>query len=350
MRLKVVYILGAGFSAPLGLPVVANFLSRSKDLYSDNPGRYGHFTAVFQEIGRMAQAKNYLNVDLFNIEQILSILDMEDYAVGTNHREQFTKYLADTIDALTPDLKPKLPTHLGNWEDYLFIAEDKGRAYCQWLAGLLGLTIRTTSQTDAFDTAEPADAGTDFGVISLNYDMVLEKCLDAINRSYEPVKTFAFRTKLEGEGLPLAKLHGSVEGLTIVPPTWQKNASAAVRDAWKLAVHLLTEANEVRILGFSFPETDGYVKYLLSLGAMRAPHLKRIDVLCLDPDGSVRRRYSEFVNYCNGYVFRSADILGYLSSYGQRNDERVVGDYHGHRRVQFQGINEHHWREMSSSK
>ena len=43
----------------------------------------------------------------------------------------------------------------------------------------------------------------------------------------------------------------------------------------KLAAHLLTEANEVRILGFSFPETDGYIKYLLSLGAMRAPHLKQ---------------------------------------------------------------------------
>ena len=86
MRSKVVYILGAGFSAPLGLPVISNFLSRSKDLHADNPERFGHFDTVFQEIRRMAPAKNYLQIDLSNIEQILSILQMEDYASDTSHR------------------------------------------------------------------------------------------------------------------------------------------------------------------------------------------------------------------------------------------------------------------------
>ena len=75
MKSKVVYILGAGFSAPLGLPVMSDFLSRSKDLYFEDSQRFKHFDKVFQEIRHMAQAKNYLDIDLFNIEQILSILD-----------------------------------------------------------------------------------------------------------------------------------------------------------------------------------------------------------------------------------------------------------------------------------
>lgn len=80
MRSKIVYLLGAGFSAPLGLPVMSNFLERSKDLFAAAPDDFAHFAEVFSQIGAMAQAKNYLDVDLFNIEQILSILDMEDYA------------------------------------------------------------------------------------------------------------------------------------------------------------------------------------------------------------------------------------------------------------------------------
>ena len=44
---KVTYILGAGFSAPLGLPVMQDFLAKSKDLYFSDPRRYRHFERVF---------------------------------------------------------------------------------------------------------------------------------------------------------------------------------------------------------------------------------------------------------------------------------------------------------------
>ena len=37
-----VYIVGAGFSAPLGLPVMSNFLMKSKDMYPLDPERFGY--------------------------------------------------------------------------------------------------------------------------------------------------------------------------------------------------------------------------------------------------------------------------------------------------------------------
>ncbi len=40
---KVVYLFGAGFSAPLGLPVMSNFLMKSMDLYVSDPERYRTF-------------------------------------------------------------------------------------------------------------------------------------------------------------------------------------------------------------------------------------------------------------------------------------------------------------------
>ena len=74
---KVTYILGAGFSAPLGLPVMQDFLAKSKDLYFSDPRRYRHFQRVFELVRNLSITKNYFDADLFNIEEILSILEMQ---------------------------------------------------------------------------------------------------------------------------------------------------------------------------------------------------------------------------------------------------------------------------------
>ena len=83
---RVVYLLGAGFSAPLGLPVMSNFLMKSKDMYSEDPDRYSHFKKVFDRIREMSVCKNYYKADLFNIEEVLSILEISGssgLSVGT---------------------------------------------------------------------------------------------------------------------------------------------------------------------------------------------------------------------------------------------------------------------------
>ena len=66
--------LGAGFSAPLGLPVMSNFLVKSKDMYFGDPVTYRQFDTVFKTIEELSIIKNYFKADLFNIEEILSIV------------------------------------------------------------------------------------------------------------------------------------------------------------------------------------------------------------------------------------------------------------------------------------
>jgi hypothetical protein len=44
---RVTYIVGAGFSAPLGLAVMSNFLAKSKDLFYNDPSRFPDFEKVF---------------------------------------------------------------------------------------------------------------------------------------------------------------------------------------------------------------------------------------------------------------------------------------------------------------
>ena len=61
----------------------------------------------------------------------------------------------------------------------------------------------------------------------------------------------------------LAKLHGSVDTGEIIPPTWNKQMSSPkIRDAWRAAFYLLEHANHVRVIAYSLPQADNYIKYV----------------------------------------------------------------------------------------
>src|SRR5436190_57195 len=98
---NVVYILGAGFSAPLGLSVMNDFLLKAKDMYAMDAKKYAHFESVFQKINSMAVAKSYYDADLFNIEEILSILEMRERLAGADTKI-FVEFLCDVVDHYTP--------------------------------------------------------------------------------------------------------------------------------------------------------------------------------------------------------------------------------------------------------
>src|SRR4051812_9097662 len=103
---KVVYLLGAGFSAPLGLPLMSNFLVRSKDAFAADPDKYAHFQEVFKTIDGMHVCKSYFDADLWNIEEVLSILEMREGLAASSVARSFTKYIIDVIQHYTPRPQP----------------------------------------------------------------------------------------------------------------------------------------------------------------------------------------------------------------------------------------------------
>src|SRR5947207_11371211 len=114
----VVYVLGAGFSAPLGLPVIRNFLLRAKDIYFSNTTQYGYFSDVFKRIDDLARLKNVFAADLLNIEEILSILQMDgEFAKGGVEREKFERLIKDVVIATTPKLGGP-PNRPNNWAPF----------------------------------------------------------------------------------------------------------------------------------------------------------------------------------------------------------------------------------------
>ena len=222
---RVVYLLGAGFSAPLGIPVVGNFLQRSKDLYFENPVKWAHFKSVFDTIRELAVCKNYYSIDLFNIEDILSLLEMRSRLADEQEATTLlVRYIADVIKASTPAISGS--TEGQNWAKTVFGSEP-WNYYGPFIASFLDhgfrkVTERKGPNSIEYDAAEFGRGATAYAVITLNYDTVFESVAADLNRRFGTKKFRREFVEKPTEG-PfhgyLAKHHGSVDTGDIVPPT-----------------------------------------------------------------------------------------------------------------------------------
>ncbi|MFP1677842.1 SIR2 family protein [Alloalcanivorax sp. C16-2] len=312
---RIVYVLGAGFSAPLGLPVMSNFLFKSKDMYLSDPEKYEHFDKVFEKIQEISVAKNYYKTNLFNIEEILSILEMSEFLDGLRLKDDFVRYIRDVIDFYTPRLgeihRP------GNWDDFVFGRGENNKLFGFFVANLFGIKFREHDDRQRGKRTFFADISRNrnkYDVISLNYDLVLEGYSDFINENYQVDRPLSFIKSQykEGDDSPhLAKLHGCVEGGNIVPPTWAKGRDSGIVPAWKAAFSILEGASHLRFIGYSLPDADSYIKYLLKSAVLKSQNLKSIDVICIDSDGSTKKRYDDFFDF-PFYRFKNCSVLDYL--------------------------------------
>src|SRR5260370_24320353 len=189
---KVVYLLGAGFSAPLGLPVVSNFRVKSYELFTRDPTKFAHFQEVFDRINDLSKIKNFYDANLYNIEEILSVLEMEHHLEGKRLPESFIKYIVDVINHYTPKIEPHQPGRLpGNWQGHLFGTDSLWALYGMFVGSLLDLNFsRRGFQLDGY--YRDIIVGTNhsprapYSLITLNYDMILESVCDFVNNNYLP--------------------------------------------------------------------------------------------------------------------------------------------------------------------
>ena len=57
MKSNVVYFLGAGFSHPLGLPVMNDFYMKGRDLYFKHPDKFKDFLKVVKNVEKLNKVK-----------------------------------------------------------------------------------------------------------------------------------------------------------------------------------------------------------------------------------------------------------------------------------------------------
>lgn len=317
---KIVYFLGAGFSAPLGIPVMKNFFEKSKDMYFDDKEKYKHFLQVINTFNEYNLIKSFYESNLFNIEELLSILEMSERFERSKLKKIFLQYISDVISFYTPPLeyeRKSLASVRASLEQ-----SGKWNGYIMFIAALLNLEFNLetimTSKGEALRLPRfyPSnDSKYEYGIISLNYDLVVEQCVNYLNNfkvdKNLSISRFPVSEKNPRGDLFLSKLHGSIDDQNIVPPTWNKSLKSDIKDYWNLASQLLKEANHIRFIGYSLPDSDAYVKYLLKSSITTEQHLKTIDVICYDPDGSVKKRYDQFIVFPN-YNFVSEKTQAYL--------------------------------------
>ncbi|MCL5267114.1 MAG: SIR2 family protein [Bacteroidetes bacterium] len=178
-----------------------------------------------------------------------------------------------------------------------------------------------------------------YSIITFNWDSLLDDVLNYISShvanqlslrfgDYEPRKR-----PNEIHVVPLLKLHGCVTNPeSIELPTWNKDLySEDKNDLLTLAHSILANANQIRIIGYSLPDADSHVRYLLKLAGRDVFNLKKIDVICQANDRKEEdrlvERYRNFIGPKIGR-FRNANVMEYFrtiwsSTQGGHNFSRL---------------------------
>lgn len=341
---KVVYILGAGFSAPLGLPVMSNFIEKAKDMYfGDTANKYSYFKEIFEELDKMSVIKNHFNCDLSNIEEVLSILTMNETIKASrgSFKKKYIQFIKDVIEKYTPPYQisySRTESLLHN-----FYSKDLSIGYLSFVANLFQIQIGARGFKDQWGMSSPMHYSQqlvkqyDYSVITLNYDLVLENAVQKINDFFSSNLFFNKDSTFPS----LAKLHGCISRDDIIPPTWNKsNNHKSIKDSWCLAGNLIQNANHIRVLGYSLPKTDAYIKYLLKSAVIANKHLKTIDVVCLDKDRNTENQYREFISHPN-FNFYNRNLTDYIMDLiMERRNNQSNDDYNW--RLNFSTIEKTH--------
>src|SRR5258708_39414022 len=142
----VVYILGAGFSAPLKIPTIASFLDRAQTLREEDSEAFAYFDKIFETIQVLERANNFYRTDRTSIEDLLTMLDLKDALEGTADSQLFKKFICDVVLSSTPNIQASASPQ--RWSD-LFFGGEPWASYGVVVSGLLGYGVSLTGTPKA---------------------------------------------------------------------------------------------------------------------------------------------------------------------------------------------------------
>lgn len=337
-----VFILGAGFSAPAGAPLVHDFLDRAREFYDDpasglDDQERGRFGKVFEFRREMARSKEKISIDLDNLEQLFGLVEM---SVRLEKAPPETRYhmvylIAKTLElslagqrrrsfefnslpgSVDPRISRFVRTEASN-ANSVSVYMDMYQFFAALAAGLLDPADRRQPRKDT--------------IITFNYDLVIDDALRSLDilPDYHLCVPATYSDAAPPPAVPrvsLLKLHGSanwgictccnqdirveVDKVTVspdvfralecrhchkrsfepllVPPSWDKTEYTQVlQPVWQEAVKELALATRVCIIGYSIPEADAFFRYLLTLALAENSKLYKLIVVNLGKQAKLR--------------------------------------------------------------
>lgn len=295
------FILGAGFSAPSGAPVMSNFFNESRKLYARDPVKFSAFEDVYSFQNKMGGAQRRLNIDLDNIETLYGLAEWGKGVLdrGLETFESFNRLISKTLsNKIDLNSRSILRDYYANTEysDVSFNWESeqnlgkrfpKISVYERFLKTIWEDSIRD-KKTTVF--------------LSLNYDLILERSLKKLEIKFEVLGLDEAQTvALDCDKFYILKPHGSLdwevsgsnicntgkelEEPIIIPPSWLKISHSdtiidrVIKNIWKLGIGVINKTNELYILGFSLPDTDQYIRSLISFGLASNVNLTELSII-----------------------------------------------------------------------
>ena len=314
-----VYILGAGFSADAGIPLLDNFLvqMRASMNWLRQEKRDREFSAirkVFEFRKEAASAALRVNLNIENIEDLFSLAAASgQYPL----EESVSTAIAGTLD---------FSRRHGKLQCFEIVVDNDLARPISWAPEVEG-DGATRSVIPPYDLYAGLLSGRLCSpgkfmkntIITFNYDTVLEEALANWKtpfwygfkpRTVEFDASSKWARENPDDALPILKLHGSVnwarpkrargrvsvygsysdvlniDGRVLLkPPTWRKSFQGPLSEVWNAAIQALSEATRVVIIGFSVPPTDVHFKFLLAAGLQE--NISLGSIFCFNPDSRV---------------------------------------------------------------
>src|ERR1051326_1249539 len=333
-----VFLLGAGASKLAGAPLMAEFLGAARNLRRVGLPAEHHaaFDLVFEAMGKLQAVHSKATLDFNNVESLFSAFEV------AKTLDKLPGYSPDAIDQVIEALKTVIVVTLERTIPFPYNGMLQTPDPYQDFVALLSALQQTALPSHRL------------AVLTFNYDI----CVDfALTQEFD-IHYGLDGTAGDGASIPLLKLHGSLnwteqeEGKAIVPwmlpdylsnrsvspvsrprqlfvpigsqlpefkyknipltgkpvvvaPTFNKGDShRTLSKVWKVAADQLGKAENIFIIGYSFPPTDKFFEYLYGLGTVGPTLLERVWLFNPDSTGQVRQRFAQLIGAGATHAFR----------------------------------------------
>lgn len=329
---RTVFILGAGASADIGVPVMRNFLDVAYDLRRTTESlQHGDaFDAVFRGIDALQSvyAKSFL--DLRNVESVFAAFEMGKLLgrLGGLSPEEVTqapqnirKVIVSTIEQTTrfpikrnPLGVPESPQTYNQFANALKQLQKPVPEQGPWRCSVITFNYDIAldyalwnSQIDYNYGLSPDEGLPVFRLLKLHGSinwLRCTKCHQVFPVSFEDHARAGGAWRDVGSNHCVYRISGSYRyehcgeeaphDPVIVPPTWNKTQhQETIAEVWRHAAHELATAEDVIICGYSLPARDQFFRYLFALGAAGPARIRRFWVF--NPDNAVEGAFRQIL-------------------------------------------------------
>jgi NAD-dependent SIR2 family protein deacetylase len=318
---KPVYIFGAGTSSMIGGPLLDDFLGKARTLLHGREieGAIAPilldqlklcFRRVFDYQDKLYRTRQFLGIDVGNLETLFSILDMEWQTIQTGiPTASFTSspYNNDELKQIRESLFCLIVATLkmtvnernavfNNLIKILSSSENSSFITFNYDLSIERALAPSFSTYYGFDEIEPEELEpTVKRVFKLHGSVNWTFCQDC----HRVIHHLNYISPLDLQSIDLPNHHkddcthknGTLN--LILPPTWYKyNYLDAITRIWRRSIRELSIATHIFIVGYSFPMTDVFFDQMLTLGLRENQNLKKI--IIVDPSERIQPIIEDF--------------------------------------------------------